>query len=72
MELEKSATTIQGKSGDVNVRYHNGPIISVGKATDLPKYTPLAWFRSEVAKYEPQKGTMINTPAIVISDFGKG
>jgi glutamine amidotransferase-like uncharacterized protein len=72
MELEGAAATILGKSGDVKVRYHNGPIISVGKATDLPSYTPLAWFRSEVSKYEPQKGTMINTPAIVVADFGKG
>jgi glutamine amidotransferase-like uncharacterized protein len=72
MELEGSAATILGKSGDVKVRYHNGPIISVGKATDLPKYTTLAWFRSEVSRYEPQKGTMINTPAIVVADFGEG
>lgn len=72
MELEGAAAAILGKSGDVKVRYHNGPIISVGKAADLPLYTPLAWFRSEVSKYEPQKGTMINTPAIVVADFGKG
>lgn len=72
MQLEGAAGTILGKSGDVKVRYHNGPIISVGKATDLPSYTPIAWFRSEVSKYEPQKGTMINTPAIVVADFGEG
>ena len=72
MELEGAALSILGKSGDVMVRYQNGPVISAGKATDLPMYTPLAWFRSEVSKYEPQKGTMINTPAIVVADFGKG
>jgi predicted deacylase/glutamine amidotransferase-like uncharacterized protein len=72
MELENSAERVLGKTGEVSVRYQNGPVISTGKATDLPAFTPLAWFRSEVVKYEPQKGTMINTPAIVIADFGKG
>jgi predicted deacylase/glutamine amidotransferase-like uncharacterized protein len=72
MELERSAESVLGKTGEVSVRYQNGPIISVGKATDLPAYTPHAWFRSEVVKYAPQKGTMVNTPAIVSADFGKG
>jgi predicted deacylase len=72
MELVDAADGILGKSGEVSVRYQNGPIISPGKDKELPKYTPLAWFRSEVVRYEPQRGTMINTPAIVSSTFGKG
>lgn len=72
MELEDSAESILGRTGAVQVRYQNGPIMSAGTASDLPDYTPLAWFRSEVVRYEPQKGTMINTPAIVCADFGKG
>lgn len=72
MELEDSAALILGRTGDVAVRYQNGPILSAGTATDLPEFTPLAWFRSEVVKFEPQKGTMINTPAIVCADFGEG
>ena len=72
MELDDPAASILGRTGKVEVRYQNGPIISAGKATDLPAFTPLARFRSEVVKYEPQKGTMINTPAIVCADFGKG
>jgi len=38
----------------------------------LPDYTVLAYFRSEVGLYPPQKGTMINTPAIVTAPFGRG
>lgn len=72
MELSESAASVVGRTGSVAVRYQNGPIISVGTAKDLPKFTPLAWFRSEVSKYEPQKGTMINTPAILIANFGEG
>ena len=33
---------------------------------------PLAVFRSEVCKYKEQKGTMIDTPAIIAAPFGKG
>ena len=72
MELTRQARGILGPAGNVTVVYQNGPIISPGKANDLPKYTPLAWFRSEVVRYEPQRGTMINSPAIVSAPFGKG
>jgi len=70
--------TSQGKRlfPDLNpefvVRYHNGPIISPKGIDDLEDYEVLAWFRSETSLWEPQKGTMINTPAIVSGTFGKG
>lgn len=54
------------------VTYHNGPIISPGSLPEIEDYTPLAWFRSEQVLYEPQRGTMMNTPAIVRGRFGKG
>ena len=72
MELAAAAESVLGRAGDVKVRFQNGPIISPGKDTDLPDYTPLAWFRSEVVRYDPQKGTMVDTPAIVSAPFGDG
>lgn len=54
------------------VRYQNGPIVSPGKNEQLADYQVLAWFRTEVSKYPPQKGTMVNTPAIVSARFGRG
>ncbi|MGI9472015.1 MAG: hypothetical protein ACR2NZ_10805 [Rubripirellula sp.] len=54
------------------VSYHNGPIVSPRNDPELSAYTPLAFFRSEQVLYPPQKGTMINTPAIVSGDFGHG
>ncbi len=74
----KMELTPAGKAmfGDIplkfDVRYHNGPIVSPKGNPDLPTYQPLAYFRSEQVKYEPQRGTMVNTPAIVASRFGKG
>ena len=57
---------------NVDVRYQNGPIVSPKKLSGLTPYTVLAWFRSEKVLYPPQKGTMIDTPAIVRGEFGKG
>jgi glutamine amidotransferase-like uncharacterized protein len=62
----------QGLPQKAMVRYHNGPIVSPMNDPLLPDYTVLAYFRSEVGLYPPQKGTMINTPAIVTAPFGRG
>ncbi len=56
----------------VDVRYQNGPIVSPRNFSGLESSTPLAFFRSEKVLYPPQKGTMIDTPAIVSGTFGKG
>ncbi len=73
MELTDEGREILGDlPGLVELRYANGPILSPAGKEDLPEYIPLAFFRTEISKYEPQEGTMINTPAIVASEFGKG
>ncbi len=71
-EPTAAGTKLLGLSETSSVRYQNGPIVSPGNDKELGKYEVLAWFRSEVSKYEPQKGTMINTPAIVSAEFGRG
>lgn len=62
--------------GDVpeltEVRYHNGPIFRPMAEGAAPGYTTLAWFRSEQVLYPPQQGTMVDTPAIVGANYGKG
>ena len=73
MELTDEGREILGDlPGLVEVGYANGPILSPAGKEDLPEYIPLAFFRTEISKYEPQEGTMIDTPAIVASVFGKG
>jgi len=61
-----------GVPEQVDVSYQNGPIVSPKGHPGLPPYTPLAYFRSEKVLYEPQRGTMIDTPAIVAGDYGRG
>ena len=70
--LGKSLFSHQGIPGNFVVRYANGPIISPKGNPALGDYKVLAWFRSENGLWEAQKGTMINTPAIVSGVFGGG
>lgn len=73
MEITDAGQAIFGDvNKQVTVRYSNGPIISQKDDPDLEDYRVLAWFRGENALWEPQKGTMINTPAIVSGGFGHG
>ena len=65
-------TFFKGLPEKTAVRYHNGPIVSPLNDPLLPDYTVLAHFRTEVGLYPPQKGTMVNTPAIVSASFGRG
>ncbi len=63
-------------TGDVKspfkVRYHNGPIIKPAGRSDVPAYTPVAYFRSEIAEFGSPVGVMVNSPAQAIGTFGKG
>jgi putative intracellular protease/amidase len=73
IELTPDGQEILGHAGEpFKVRYQNGPIVSPAGMDELPDYQVLAWFRSEVSRYETQKGTMVNTPAIIGGKFGKG
>lgn len=73
MELSDAGKKILGDHpGELPVIYHNGPIIPPLKDGEQPTYEVLAWFRSEVSQYEPQKGTMTNTPAMISTTYGKG
>jgi hypothetical protein len=62
--------------GDVKstfkVRYHNGPIIKPAQRTDVPAYTPVSLFRSEIAEYGSPVGVMVNSPAQALGTFGRG
>ena len=73
MELSEQGRRILGDfPGVLQVRYHNGPVMSPAEIQALPDYEVLATFRSEVVRYEPQRGTMTGSPAIISTHFGKG
>ncbi|WP_397382506.1 BPL-N domain-containing protein [Prosthecobacter sp.] len=62
--------------GDVKstfkVRYHNGPILTPAARTDIPAYNVVTVFKTEIAEYGSPAGVQVNSPAHVISTFGKG
>ena len=71
MELTEEGKVILGSiKGSFEVRYHNGPIMSFMGKDELGPFRNLATFRSEVSKYKPQQGTMVNSPAIIAGEFG--
>ncbi|HUT10811.1 MAG TPA: BPL-N domain-containing protein [Thermoguttaceae bacterium] len=73
MELTEEGKAILGDfSGPIELGYANGPILSPAGCEGLDPYVPLAVFRTEISKYEPQEGTMIDTPALVAGHFGQG
>ena len=73
MELTEEGRKILGDvKGVFDVRYHNGPNMSAMGKEGLGAFRSLATFRSEVSRYKPQEGTMVNTPAIIVGEFGKG
>jgi len=62
--------------GDVKstfkVRYHNGPILTPAARTDIPAYNVVTVFKTEIAEYGSPAGVQVNSPAHVISTYGKG
>ncbi|MDQ3623196.1 MAG: BPL-N domain-containing protein [Verrucomicrobiota bacterium] len=58
--------------GQIPILYANGPIIKPAANDQLPDFSPLALFRSELAENESPAGVMIDSPAIVAGSLGKG
>jgi glutamine amidotransferase-like uncharacterized protein len=73
IELTEAGRRVLGQfPGLLDVPYTGGPILSPARRRDLPEYIPLAFYRTEIWEYKPQRGTMIHTPAIVAARFGEG
>lgn len=72
VELNEKGKQAVGLGGQHSIRYQNGPILSPGNHKTLPEYEVLAHFRSENGIYPQQKNTMIDAPAIVFAEYGKG
>lgn len=72
-EVTDSGKTLLGNvEGRFKVRYNNGPIIKPGDRTDIAPYTPLAYFRTEMAENDTPVGVMVNSPSQASGSFGKG
>ncbi len=61
-----------GAKTNLEILYHNGPVVGPACATNLPAYVPLAFFRDEVASNDTPQGIMVNSPAIFAGQYGRG
>ncbi len=52
--------------------YSGGPIFQDDALDRAPSYTTLATYLSEVNRYDKQRGTMVQTPAVIAGTFGQG
>jgi type 1 glutamine amidotransferase len=58
--------------GTFKVRYANGPVIKPAERRDIPAYTTISVFRSEIALNGSPAGVQVNSPAQALGTFGKG
>jgi glutamine amidotransferase-like uncharacterized protein len=58
--------------GQFNIAYGNGPILKFADNPEIPDFIPLAIYKSELNENDAPTGVMIDTPAIVIGQFGMG
>ncbi len=73
MQLTEEGRSALAPVEDVfKVRYNNGPVIRALNRPDLPPFTVLATFRSEIVRPGGQPGVMLDSPAIVMAPYGRG
>jgi predicted deacylase/glutamine amidotransferase-like uncharacterized protein len=73
MELTPKGRLILGDYPKVvEVRYANGPIFAPAGDDALVDFEPLAYFRTELARNGARVGAMVDTPAILSGQLGKG
>lgn len=59
-------------SGPFECLYAQGPILEPAGNDEIPDYQVLSLFRTEIAENKTPAGIMVNSPAIVAGEFGKG
>jgi glutamine amidotransferase-like uncharacterized protein len=73
LSLSPEGRTLFGPVNDTfKIRYNNGPIIKPAGRDDVPAYTTVATFLTEVAENDTPVGIQVGSPAQAIGTFGKG
>jgi hypothetical protein len=73
VELTENGNKILGEhKGEFDCLYANGPIIVPANKIELPPFTPLAFFRTELARNDSPAGVMVNSPAIFSGPYKEG
>lgn len=73
IQMTNAGQTVLGyEQLPIQVTYGGGPVLSPGRSPEIDDYVVLARYSTEVWSFKAQKGTMVDTPAIVASNFGNG
>ena len=74
IEFSEAGLNLFGEKykGLQEVKYANGPIMDVNISSNKPPVEVLAWFRTEVADPGSPAGIQVDSPAIVMTTYGKG
>ncbi len=74
IELTPEGRTLFGRpdTARLEIRFAQGPILAPGEKKGPAPYTVLAWYRTGIGKNGADPKTMVDTPAIVSGEFGKG
>jgi hypothetical protein len=54
------------------VKYANGPVMEPAHSPDIPDFSTLAFFKTEVSENGTPKGIQVDSPAILTGPFGAG
>lgn len=69
---EEGRRALRQRTPTTQITYNQGPLLARDSQTDLPNYTELAIFETEIAKKGAPQGVMKGTSAMVSAPFGKG
>ncbi len=69
---EEGRRSLRQKAPVAQIRYNQGPLLARDSQIDMPSYTELAIFETEIAKKDAPSGVMKGTSAMVSAPYGKG
>lgn len=69
---ELGKKVIKNQDGLIDILYAQGPIVDVNVYPNMPHCEVLAWYRSEMAKNDTPVGIQVNSPAVLLTTYGKG
>lgn len=69
---EEGTQVFENFNAEISLEHTGGPIFIRANRGDLADYVSLATFTSELQLFAFQQGGMVNTPAVIASQYGQG
>lgn len=69
---KEGQSMLKHNSSTAEIYYGQGPLLAPANRSDIPDYTPLALYETEIAKKGAPKGVMKGTTAFAAGEFGRG